>query len=311
MSLKTNRKECILMPKIGISSYCLAGPLEKGEMDLLEVMQWAKDSGAEHVELVPIGYTLLDNEDLCRRVLEKSRELSLPLSNYAISADVLKRDPEERRAEIRRIQAHVDVAARLRIPLMRHDIASSARPRETNTPADFEKEFFMMVEAAAEVADYAARYGITTMVENHGFFVNGSDRIIRLVEAVNRPNFKMCLDTGNLLCMDEPPETSIWKCMPYAAMIHIKDFYVRKMEQLSGLNGPFDCKAEGWFESLGGRMLRGAVLGQGDIDTAAVVEAIRDGGYEGCVSLEFEGIEDSRRGTYTGLQTAKNLFAEN
>ena len=269
MSLKTNRKECILMPKIGISSYCLAGPLEKGEMDLLEVMQWAKDSGAEHVELVPIGYTLLDNEDLCRRVLEKSRELSLPLSNYAISADVLKRDPEERRAEIRRIQAHV------------------------------------------EVADYAARYGITTMVENHGFFVNGSDRIIRLVEAVNRPNFKMCLDTGNLLCMDEPPETSIWKCMPYAAMIHIKDFYVRKKEQLSGLNGPFDCKAEGWFESLGGRMLRGAVLGQGDIDTAAVVEAIRDGGYEGCVSLEFEGIEDSRRGTYTGLQTAKNLFAEN
>ena len=28
------------------------------------------------------------------------------------------------------------------------------------------------------------------------------------------------------------------------------------------------------------------------------------------VSLEFEGIEDSRRGTYTGLQTAKNLFAD-
>ena len=42
--------------------------------------------------------------------------------------------------------------------------------------------FETVVEAAAEVADYAARYGITTMVENHGFFVNGSDRIIRLVE---------------------------------------------------------------------------------------------------------------------------------
>lgn len=168
----------------------------------------------------------------------------------------------------------------------------------------------MMVEAAAEVADYAARYGITTMVENHGFFVNGSDRIIRLAEAVNRPNFKMCLDTGNLLCVDEPPETSIRKCMPYVGMIHLKDFYIRKKDRLAGLHGPFDCRAEGWLESLGGTMLRGAILGQGDIDIVSIVRNIRASGYDGFVSLEFEGIEDSRRGTYTGLQTAKNLFAD-
>lgn len=296
------------MPKIGISSYCLAGPLERREMDLPGVMRWAKESGAEHLELVPIGYTLLENEELCRQVAEISKELDLPLSNYAISADVLKWDRDERQAEIRAIQAHVDVAARLGITRMRHDIASFARPREADTPADFEKEFFMMVEAATEVADYAARSGITTMVENHGFFVNGSDRLIRLVEAVNRPNFKMCLDTGNLLCVDEPPETSMRKCMPYAGMIHIKDFYIRKKDRLSGLHGPFDPKAEGWFESLGGNMLRGAILGQGDIDTVSVVRDIRASGYDGYISLEFEGIEDSRRGTYTGLQTAKNLF---
>ena len=41
------------MPKIGISSYCLAGPLERGEMDLPAVMRWAKENGAEHLELVP------------------------------------------------------------------------------------------------------------------------------------------------------------------------------------------------------------------------------------------------------------------
>lgn len=296
------------MPKIGISSYCLAGPLERREMDLPGVMRWAKESGAEHLELVPIGYTLLENEELCRQVAEISKELDLPLSNYAISADVLKWDKDERQAEIRAIQAHVDVAARLGITRMRHDIASFARPREADTPADFEKEFFMMVEAATEVADYAARSGITTMVENHGFFVNGSDRLIRLVEAVNRPNFKMCLDTGNLLCVDEPPETSMRKCIPYAGMIHIKDFYIRKKDRLSGLHGPFDPKAEGWFESLGGNMLRGAILGQGDIDTVSVVRDIRASGYDGYISLEFEGIEDSRQGTYTGLQTAKNLF---
>ena len=296
------------MPKIGISSYCLAGPLERLEMTLPDVMRWAKDSGADHIELVPIGFTLLDNDDLCREVAETSKELALPLSNYAISADVLKWDKEERQAEIRMIKAHVDVAARLGIPLMRHDIASFARTKEQNTTANFEKEFFMMVEAAAEVADYAAQYGITTMVENHGFFVNGSHRILRLVEAVDRPNFKMCLDTGNLLCMDEAPETSIRKCLPYTGMIHFKDFYIRQKERLAGLRGPFDCRAGGWLESLGGRMLRGSILGQGDIDVVSIARDIRDSGYDGSISLEFEGIEECRSATYTGLQTLKNLF---
>lgn len=160
----------------------------------------------EHLELVPIGYTLLENEALCRQVAETSKALALPLSNYAIPADVLKwtrRNAGRRSGRSRRTWTW---PPSLGIARMRHDIASFARPRESDTPADFEKEFFMMVEAAAEVADYAARYGITTMVENHGFFVNGSDRIIRLAEAVNRPNFKMCLDTGNLLCVDEPPK---------------------------------------------------------------------------------------------------------
>ncbi len=193
------------MPKIGISSYCLAGPLERGEMDLPAVMRWAKENGAEHLELVPIGYTLLENEALCRQVAETSKALALPLSNYAIPADVLKWDEEERRAEIRAIQAHVDVAARLGIARMRHDIASFARPRESDTPADFEKEFFMMVEAAAEVADYAARYGITTMVENHGFFCQRLRPDHPPGRGGEPAHFKMCLDTGNLLCVDEPP----------------------------------------------------------------------------------------------------------
>lgn len=297
------------MPKIGMSSYCLVEHLYQKDMDILEVMQWAKDNGAEHIELVPFGFSLIDDEELCRRVKEKSQELSLPLSNYAILADVLKWDEQERQAEIQRLKSHVDVAAKLGIPLMRHDISSFRRPLESNTPANFEKEFFMMVEAATQVADYAAQYGITTTVENHGFFVNGSDRVIRLVEAVNRPNFKMCLDTGNLLCVDEQPETSIKKCMPYVGMVHMKDFYIRKKEQLPGIGGLFKCDAGSWFETLGGRMLRGSIFGQGDIDVLSVIRDIKSSGYDGFISLEFEGMEESRQASLISLNTIKNIFA--
>ena len=299
-----------MMPKIGMSSYCLVEHLYQHNMDILQVMEWAKENGAEHLELVPFGFTLLGDDKLCQQVKDKAEELDLPLSNYAILADVLKWDEGERKAEIQRIKTHVDVAAQLGIPLMRHDISSFRRPMETNTTVNFEREFPMMVEAATEVADYAAKYGITTTVENHGFFVNGSDRVIRLVEAVNRPNFKMCLDTGNLLCVDEQPETSIKKCMPYVGMIHMKDFYIRKKEQLPGIGGLFDCDAGNWFATLGGKMLRGSIFGQGDIDVFSVIRDIKESGYDGYISLEFEGMEESRQASLTSLNTIKNIFAQ-
>jgi len=38
--------------KLGISTYCMVDKLRSGEMTLLDVLQWARDNGCEHVELV-------------------------------------------------------------------------------------------------------------------------------------------------------------------------------------------------------------------------------------------------------------------
>ena len=89
-----------------------------------------------------------------------------------------------------------------------------------------------MVKNGGLLCDYAAGKGINIVMENHGFFINGSDRVLSLIQSINRPNLKMTVDVGNFLCVDEDPVAAVKKCLPMAEMIHLKDFYIRKKEQL-------------------------------------------------------------------------------
>ena len=303
------------MMKIGLTSYSLNADIVSGKKSILDALRFAAKNGAEHMEIVPFGFTLYDdkagefNDALIADIRECAAELSLPLSNYAVLANLLQEDADGRRAEVERLKRHIDVAHRLGCPMMRHDISSFRRPLEENTPLAFEKMFPYAVETARELADYAAAYGITTLLENHGFFVNGSDRIIRLIDAVGRPNYGLLLDTGNFACVDEDPLVAVKKCAPLAKMVHLKDFYLRRADRLTGVGGLFRCDAGSWFSTNSGEtMLRGSILGQGDLDVWRTLALIRDSGYDGYLSVEFEGMEEGETGSIVGMHAARYIL---
>lgn len=302
--------------KIGLTSYSLNEDITTGKKSILDAMRFAAENGAEHMEIVPFGFTLRDdktgefNEPLIAEIRALSAELSLPLSNYAVLANLLSDDAGERRAEVERLKRHIDVAHKLGVPMMRHDISSFRRPLELNTPLAFEKYFPYAVEGARELADYAAGYGIVTLLENHGFFVNGSDRVLRLVDAVDRENYGLLLDTGNFACADENPLVAVKKCAPYAKMVHLKDFYIRPAARLTGVGGLFRCDAGSWFSTNSGEyMLRGSILAQGDLDVWGTLKLIRDSGYDGYVSVEFEGMESGETGSIVGMNAARHILS--
>src|SRR5690606_12844059 len=97
-----------------------------------------------------------------------------------------------------------------------------------------------LTKACQIVADYAGKYGITTSVENHGFFIQASDRVQSLINHVNRSNFKTTLDVGNFMCVDEDPVSAVKKNISYASVVHIKDFYLRQAHLYPG---------EGWMQT--------------------------------------------------------------
>lgn len=294
--------------KLGVSTYSLMNAIHAGEMTVLDVIQWIADNGGEHVEIVPFGFELVGNEKLIDEIRKKAEDVGVEISNYAILADLLKETEEEYEAEVKRLMAEVDIAHRLGVKYMRHDVSAFRRPFEQNTIVHFEQDLPRMVDGCRRVADYAAEYGITTTVENHGFYVNGSERIERLIHAVDRPNYRQTLDVGNFWCMDEDPVVGVKKNIKNAVMIHLKDFYYRRGSRFAGSGEMFRCDSGTWFKTYTGNYLRGAIVGEGDIDMWEVLRVIKESGYDGYISIEFEGMEDCRKGTKASLENARRIW---
>jgi sugar phosphate isomerase/epimerase len=288
--------------KIGLSSYSLLPALKAELMTILDVVQWVKDNGGEHLELVPYGYTLVDNLELADALRDKARSLGIDLSNYSIPANFVQVTEEAFEAEMERVKQHVDLVHRLAMRHMRHDVTAFTLPPEKMTIEYFETSLPLIVRGSQIIADYATNYGITTTIENHGFSVQASDRVQRVLAEVNRPNFKTTLDVGNFMCVDEAPLVGVRKNLPYASLIHFKDFYFRPYYQDPGEGN--------WFRTTNGNYLRGAIVGHGDIEIREIIKLIKNTGYDGYVTVEFEGMEDCEIGSRIGMNNLRKLWNE-
>ena len=320
--------------KLGISSYSLNKRLRTEEMSLFDVIDWAKEHDCAHLELVPFSLPLLKEDgtvdyDYVKRVREHAEKVGMPLSAFSLNACVIKPTADERKRELDRIRMYMDMAHFLGIKKMRHDTCSGQHPNGINTPEQFEKDFPVFVDAVRELADYAATLGMSTTLENHGLYVNGADRMVRLLNAVDRPNVGMTLDVGNFLCVDDRPEVAVAKCIKYADMIHLKDFYIRKKDRMLPQDGMYTAGAKpakpyvmptpeefrkmppslGYVGTASGlNILRGSILGQGDMDIWAILKTVKDAGYDKEVSIEFEGMEDCVAATDICLKTARYIW---
>lgn len=286
--------------KVGLSTYSLQQALDRKELTVPDAVRWIAEQGGQHVEIVPMGFNLIDNPALIEEIKAAAQEVGIDISNYAIGANfAVQENAETLEAEIQSVMRHVDVAAALGVKLMRHDVAF--RPAPEGTVAQFEADLPVLVKACQRVADYAAGFGITTSVENHGYYVQSSERIQRLLHETGRENFKTTLDIGNFLCVDEDPVSAVKNNIPYASIVHAKDFYWRPSTRNPG---------EGWFQTSHGNYLRGAIVGHGDIDMPEVFRVLKQSGYDGYISVEFEGMEDCRTASRIAMDNVRRLWDE-
>ncbi len=284
--------------KIGLSIYSLKEAINKG-MTAVEAIEWIAANGGEHMEVVSFVTDLVGKDEKIEELREASLRTGVALSAYCLPGDVLDISPSEYEAEIKRIKSHIDIAHQLGIKVVRHDLSSYTRTAAENIIENYDRDLPMIVRACQELADYAAQYGIITTVENHGRYINGGERVRRLMLAVDRPNFKCMLDIGNSLCVDEDPLVCVETLLPFAVAVHFKDFYVRNNKQLIG--------AGNWLETIHNNYLRGAIVGHGEIDVQRIMGCIKDYGYDGNVTIEFEGMEDCFVGSKIGMDNVRRL----
>lgn len=289
--------------QFGFSSYSFFQHLRTDRMTLLDVIDWIADSDATHMEIATISLckelgedtsTLDQDPQFVKEIGARAADKGVTLSNFVVPADLLGEEADQQMARLKR---HIDVAAELGIKLFRHDVATWGH--RAKDIADFESLMPRMVEACKEVAQYGAQYDIVTSVENHGLLMNGSERVRRLIHLVDEPNFRTTLDVGNFMSVDEDPVVAVAENAPVASIVHLKDFYIR-----SQYPGP------GWHFTPGGTHLLGAIVGYGDLNMRRIVDGILAAGYDGFISIEFEGIEECLMANMIGLANTVRLFEE-
>lgn len=276
--------------KLGVSSYCFRDLMARGEMDLIAVLDWVAASPAGHLEVAaPDGQYYLDHDEVVRQAAAHSADIGVPIVNYLVSGDLRTADDKE----IDRLRRQLDVAHRFGARIFRHDVAPWAW-REQD-PGEFESTFEQVVIGCRAVADHAAELGIVSTIENHGFFMNGSERLARLVYAVDRPNFRVTLDLGNGLCVGEVPGKTAAGLIDIAASVGVKDFHIRRT-----------APGDGWLKTLSGDYLLGTIAGHGDLDLPGLL-ALVGTKPDLPVSLEFEGLEATPQALERSLKNILGL----
>lgn len=281
--------------KIAVSSYSFFQAMRDGRMNFMDTIPMAKEMGYEGVEIVRLNQTDEEMRALAPRLKAQSEEYGMPIIAYMVGADFLKNGLD---AEVERLKGEVEIAALMGAPRMRHD--STAGIDADGKAYTWEEALPTVAEGYRRVTEFAAGLGVHTMIENHGRFFQDSCRVKKLIETVDHPNFGWNMDMGNFMCADEASVDAVKVAAPMAFHAHAKDFHFKSKDEY--------VPKQGWFETRGGNYLRGAIIGHGVVNVPECLKILRAAGYDGWLSVEFEGIEDCLMALRADLANLKEML---
>lgn len=291
--------------KYSVSSYSYMKMIRAGEITPFEVIVKTKELGFDAIEFVDfVDFLPLPEEErpaYAEKIRAEADRLGLEISSLTIGADFINGCDGDFEKEVERVKKFVDIGRILGVKRMRHD-ATVGYPVDSDKYCAFDTMIPRLAEGCRRVTEYAEQFGIRTMIENHGFYAQDSERVEKLYTAINHKNFGLLCDMGNFLCADENPAMAFARVAPYAIYVHAKDFIVK----------PFDAcdPGEGAFRSRGGNFLRGTIVGHGNVPVKQCLYQLKRVGYDDYISIEFEGMEPAFEALRIGLANLKRYWSE-
>lgn len=289
--------------KISVSSYSFQQYIRQGKLTQYDTVEEARKIGLEAIEFIDMapkdGATLEEQKEYAFKIRRRADELGMTINAYTIGANLYRGSDEENEIEVARLCNQLDVADILGASVMRHDVCWALG--KTGNARSFDLMLPTIAKNARKVTEYGQTLGIKTCSENHGTVAQDSDRVERLVNAVAHDNYGLLVDFGNFCCVDENNVTAVSRVAPYAVHAHAKDMHIYPG------TGPNPGTAG---MTRGGNWYRGAIIGQGNVPVKQCIRIMKKAGYDGYLSIEFEGVEDCIYGITKGYENLKKYIEE-
>lgn len=239
---------------------------------LEQFIDFCAEQNLDGCELTAYYFPKTITTDYLLALKERAFRLGLSISGTAIGNDFCTSDEAKRAQHLAMTREWIDHSAVLGAPCIRI-FAGNVSPGETEEVARTR-----CVAAINECLDYAATKGVALALENHGGITSTAEQLLKIVEAVKpSPWFGVNFDGGNFRTAD--PYAELAKIAPYAINAQLK---VEMMPE--------------------GRPKEPA-------DLARVIQILRDAGYRGFLTLEYEATEDPFTAIPQYLQTLRRLMA--
>lgn len=281
--------------KIAISSYSFhrfgGGPEGNGPLTVEQMIDKCVEYGADGIEFL-IEHLRMSEKTSPRALHELRQYLGMrgisPVT-VAASHNPVQVTEEARTAEFDKLIEAIDIAAALGAPFVR---ALGGRWNTADSFADLlandggeppaegytlDQSYEWVIQALKAGAYYAGAKGVTLVLENHWGLTGTAEGTARIHDGVDSPWLKYVLDTGNFVHRpDQYAEMA--RFFPDLAVLHAKVYK------------------------------GGGLLVTADIDYERLAGMLAETGYNGYVSIEFEGKAHPSEGIPDGIATIRRAF---
>jgi sugar phosphate isomerase/epimerase len=241
-----------------------------------DFIDFAKSIGAEGVELLSIFWNPETDIPAVEAALERN---GLRLACFGACNNLAVPEEEKRQEQVNDIIRSTDMAVHFGAGVVR------VFAGDLHDGVNYDQAKAWIIEGLREAAAYAESKGVVLCLENHGVLAGKIGQVTEIIDTVGSPALRSTFDMGNFLLVDEDPAKAIEALMPYISHVHVKDF--KKA----------DADYKGYiYGSLAGEKYAGTVPGEGDAGAAALLARLKAAGYEGWLTVEYEGDEEQRDG---------------
>jgi sugar phosphate isomerase/epimerase len=273
--------------RIGISSYSFWG-FDRDDLRPIDIcLDHAARMGFDGFEILQRQLASTDRAELMK-LKRRALGLGMPLIGYSTHQGFLSPSKEKRDAQVSHTIDCLEQAYQLGIPTMRvnsgtwgtsasfNELMANRGEEKPIEGHNDEDAYAWVIDAYRQLTAEAAERGVVMGLENHWGLGRTPEGVKHVVDAVDSPWLKVTLDTGNFL---EDPYDRLAQLAPLTVLLQAKTY-----------------QGGGAWYTL-------------DLDYPRIVAIMKQAGYRGFVSLEFEGREDPLTAIPKSLEMLRKAFA--